>query len=1091
MKSMRQVFVVALAVVQIGALPAARAGLPEPPLPAPKAVTDSTVTDFGKRMNTTLGAMLEDLLPKLERLRPPGSARERPISLSTAAGGGNVHAEGLGLLAPIPRRYDLTLELTGVKEPNAGARALKLTGILQFDFVTHGKGLADGLFLGVVRLGGRFKGSPEVTGEVRNGKIIGLVVRSGSSTSRYGKAPSSFVTYTGTLAGAGYYERGLRDGVGKDARFDGPYGVAVDNDTGNVYVTDRENDALRKITPSRRVTTLAEGLDGPTDLDFDNNGDLIMSQYTGSVPLGRVDLSTGVVTPVVYNRTEEGDDLCGRIGGSCDGRSPIGTMESANGIDVEGGVIYAAQNNYPASLKMILPDGTVSTIHDSGAGGRDGGDCGEAGTLGGNSDVAKGNDGKLYYTIFTTGCYGVLVLEPNGTVTTLAGKLDEYGLKDGTGQGARFFGASSLAYDGDRYLYVSDSNNSLLRRVDVYTGQVVRIAGCISHDPRFDCTSQTGFRDGWRDRAQFESTAGIALDDWGDLYVADRRNNAIRIVRIIDTPERDPLITDFAPFAVTRGQSAMITVSGKNLGLAESATLGDGIDVVDLRHAGDRKLELDITIDPLAEVGPRSLVVNTPYGSVTTPTALSFRILGDDVRGAEVTTIAGNGTWLPTGITDGPAQNARFGFPTGIDVQDFDRVLVVDTLEQRVRLLATKDGASDELLELLLYAAGVPSAVGSIVTGLSEIGQFLEGLGIAGLIPNATESTLREPIRQTIDAACAPVGADCHRLVMPWAGQPLNSGGQDGFRLESSLYLPTDVAAVGSGDFFVADAGNSRIRTIGINPVNDEPQDDPFITFSTDTTRNRPFGVADGPGDSAIASYPASHEVKQIELVNGGEETLIGGVTNEIGCLPKDSGHPLGVPLGMDTTNSATYVADPFCQTIWRIENGTVYDLRGSLRLPGPALGPCSDGPAAFAGFGAPIDVQVDSDGNIWFVDAMCGSVRVVRNLFNTENSLEYADVLSELLSTFSDHLPPELGQSYAQALDGLDENFLATNAWWVTTVAGSMNGERGFVDGPAEDARFILPVGIAVASRDNRTEVFVTDAGAQRIRLLTVPGGF
>jgi DNA-binding beta-propeller fold protein YncE len=1090
----RRTLVLAVAFVQIAVLsPAVSRPVSsrQPTVGGP--VKDATVKQFATRFNSTLSEVLDKLLPRLGRLTPLRDAREEIVSLSLNVAGGEVRAEGLGLLLPEPRRYDLSLEFDGITEPNPKRGSpLKVNGILQFDFITHGRNLADGLFRGVLRLGGKFRGAPEIHGEVRNGKIVALVAQSGSDTSKYGDKPSPFVTYTGTLAGGGYYERGNRDGAGSQAQFDGPTGVDVDDETGAVYVADKENDAIRRISATRQVTTLTSGLDEPVDLAFDGNGDLIVSQNSSDeAPLGRVSVDTGAVTPIIYNQTEAGDDLCGRIGGSCDGRSPIGTMQSAQGIDVHGGVIYATQANYPGSIKMVLPDGTVTTVHRVDTGGREGGDCGNAGILGGTRDVAKGLDGELYFVINVTGCYGILVLEPDGSVRTLAGNLEEYGRKDGVGAAARFFDPSGLAFDGNQYLYVADSVNSLIRRVDVYTGEVVRVAGCLDYEPGFDCFDDFGFRDGNRDRAQFYSPTGLALDEWGDIYVADRRNNAVRVVRMVQDPERAPLITGFAPFAMTRGQAATVAVTGENLGLAEGASLGAGVEVVGLTHAGDRQLVLDVEVDPLAEPGGRTLVIDTPYGSISSPPTLSFIVLGDDVPGAEVTTIAGTGTWLPA-VNDGPAQNARFGFPTGIDVQDFDRLLVVDTLEQRVRLIATKDGASDELLELLLYAVGVPSVVPAILTKLSEIGQFLEGLGISAAIPNATEAILREPIAQAIAQACASVGSDCERLVMPWAGFPLQSGSKNGFRLESSFYLPTDIASAGSGQFFVADAGNSMVRTIGVNPINKTPESDPFITFGLDSLRERPFAVADGLGESALVSTPGSHQILKIELKNGGEESVFAGVQDEIGCTQTEFGHRLGVPLGMDSTQGATYVADPFCQTIWRIEDGTVYDIRGSVRLPGPALGPCSDGPAAFANFGAPIDVAVDGKGNIWFVDAMCGSVRVVRNLFNQSgvDAFEWADTISDILGLAKDHLPPQLGVEYAQLLDDLDENFITTNSWWVTTVAGSMNGEHGFVDGPAEDARFFLPIGIAVATRDDRTQVYISDAGNLRVRMLNVPGG-
>jgi sugar lactone lactonase YvrE len=1057
--------------------------------PEPRAqaspIKDGNVKDFAGRFNRTLSAVLEKLLPQLARLDAPGGSREDLISLRMNVAGGTVRAEGLALLLPKPRRYDLSLDLDGLQEPDPKGAPLKVDGIFQFDFITHGRNLADGLFRGVLRLGGKFRGQTEIYGEVRNGKIIGLVAETPSGNSRSGKRPSPFVSYTGTLAGGGYYAAGNADGPGKDAKFSEPTGIAVDDD-GMIYVADQANDSLRRVTPKGNVSTLLDDLKEPDDLSFDGGGDLILSQQ-GGTPLARYNIDTELLEPIVFNLTEEGEDLCGRILGSCDGRSPLGTMQSVHGIDVQGGVTYATQSHYPPSIKMVLPDGNVTTVHRADTGGREGGDCGAAGINGGTQDVAAGNEGELYFAIRQTGCYGILVLEPDGSVRTLAGKLDEFGSKDGTGQGARFFDPTGLAFDGTRYLYVSDSNNGMIRRVDVTTGEVLRVAGCPEREEGRTCSAD--FTDGNRDRADFYLPAGMSLDEWGDIYVADKRNNAVRVVRMVNDPEREPVVYGFTPFAVTRGRVATVEVTGDNLGLAEAADLGAGVTIDELRHAGDRSLFLDVSVDAAAAPGPRTLTIDTPYGSVSPPAELSFQVLADDVRGATVSTIAGTGSWTPT-INDGPASVAQFGFPTGMDAQDEDRLLVVDTLEQRVRLIATKDGAAQELLELMLYASGATSALSGIVAGLGIAGQILAGLGVVDILVGASEDTLRPFVAQAVEEMCNQVDADCTRLAMPWAGPPVVSGSQDGIRLNSTFFLPTDVASAGSGRFFIADAGNSRVRTVGVDPTGDKTEPAPYYTFSLDRMKERPMSVVGGPGDSVLAATPGTYMIHQIGLKEDGVFSTFAGVEGKIGCTMTNEGHALGVPLGMDRQNDATYVADPYCQTIWRIEDGTVYDIRGSVRLPGPALGPCSDGPAGLANFGAPIDVAVDSVGNIWFIDGVCGSIRVVRNLLNDQNALGKAEQIGTFLGYAEGHIPDSLAVEFAQLLEGLDENFLTTNSWWVTTVAGSMTGEQGFVDGPAEDARFFLPTGIAVTDDGDTTKVYVSDLGNLRVRMLTVPEG-
>ncbi|MDR6534326.1 NHL repeat-containing protein [Variovorax soli] len=84
------------------------------------------------------------------------------------------------------------------------------------------------------------------------------VTDNGNSTIRK-ISPAGVVT---TFAGSG--TRGFGDGNSANAQFKGPSGIAVDS-TGNVYVSDLDNYAIRKITPAGLVTTLAGGTAGSTD----------------------------------------------------------------------------------------------------------------------------------------------------------------------------------------------------------------------------------------------------------------------------------------------------------------------------------------------------------------------------------------------------------------------------------------------------------------------------------------------------------------------------------------------------------------------------------------------------------------------------------------------------------------------------------------------------------------------------------------------------------------------------------------------------------------------------------------------------------
>jgi sugar lactone lactonase YvrE len=109
----------------------------------------------------------------------------------------------------------------------------------------------------------------------------------------------------------------------------------------------------------------------------------------------------------------------------------------------------------------------------------------------------------------------------SGRVTTLAG--GSKGKADGVGSQASFYWPHALAYDGAGILYIADRNNATIRKLVVATGMVSTLAGV---------ALSSGFVNGQGDAARFFSPAGLALDNAGNLYVADVR--AIRKIALAD-----------------------------------------------------------------------------------------------------------------------------------------------------------------------------------------------------------------------------------------------------------------------------------------------------------------------------------------------------------------------------------------------------------------------------------------------------------------------------------------------------------------------------------------------------------------------------
>jgi sugar lactone lactonase YvrE len=128
-------------------------------------------------------------------------------------------------------------------------------------------------------------------------------------------------------------------------------------------------------------------------------------------------------------------------------------------------------------------------------------------------DVALAADGTCY--VADTGNDRIRAISPEGMVTTVAGSIYDYG--DGHGTHARFRRPAALAVDAEATLYVADTGNNAIRRVDL-GGVVTTLAG----EP------PGGERDGSGRNVGLRWPTGIATGADGSLWVADHGNGALR-----------------------------------------------------------------------------------------------------------------------------------------------------------------------------------------------------------------------------------------------------------------------------------------------------------------------------------------------------------------------------------------------------------------------------------------------------------------------------------------------------------------------------------------------------------------------------------
>jgi len=312
---------------------------------------------------------------------------------------------------------------------------------------------------------------------------------------------------------------GLEDGPGDQAHFWLPNSVAVDQ-TGNVYVADTASHTIRKIAPDGTVTTLA-GLSGSH-----GTTDGVGGQARFSAPFGvAVDAAGTVFVADTANNTIRHITAAGVVttlagvagqAGATDGSGDQARFRNpwSLTVDGQGNVFVADMSNN--TIRKITPAGVVSTL--AGRAGVSGHADGPASQARFNSPfgVAVDPAGDVY--VSDSGNHAIRMISPEGMVSTVAGLPGYPGNTDGTGDAARFWNPQGLTVDADGTVFVADTGNQTIRKITL-DGDVTTLAGL---------AGTSGTNDASGSAARFNSPAGITVDAADHIYVADTGNHTIR-----------------------------------------------------------------------------------------------------------------------------------------------------------------------------------------------------------------------------------------------------------------------------------------------------------------------------------------------------------------------------------------------------------------------------------------------------------------------------------------------------------------------------------------------------------------------------------
>jgi hypothetical protein len=205
---------------------------------------------------------------------------------------------------------------------------------------------------------------------------------------------------------------------------------------------------------------------------------------------------------------------------------PGGTAEDSKGD------IFIADSGDNV-VREVTPNGVIQRIAGTGIAGLGyGGPSGfpaKLSSLDHPQDVVVNAQGDVF--IADTYNNRVVKVTPQGQVFAVAGDgVAGYSGDGGLGAFAELNQPTGLALDSHGNLYIADSSNNVIRRVDAKTGIITTVAGDYAADRANDGLGGFSGDGGPATRAQLNDPQGIAIDGAGDLFIADTFNNAIREV---------------------------------------------------------------------------------------------------------------------------------------------------------------------------------------------------------------------------------------------------------------------------------------------------------------------------------------------------------------------------------------------------------------------------------------------------------------------------------------------------------------------------------------------------------------------------------
>ena len=510
-----------------------------------------------------------------------------------------------------------------------------------------------------------------------------------------------------TLGGIGDEGFAGDGGPASDAEFSNITGLAIDS-SGVVYVADWGNNRIRTLTPDGPFGGSAGGGDAGGD--------------TGST-------ASGAFVPGGLHETVAGSGGTGFGNGGFSGDggpATDATLTGPAGLYVNAaGDLYISDSQNNRIRKVTAATGNIETIAGTGVSDVFAGDGGQAlvADIPFPGSIVVDADGNVYTS--TSG--RVIKIDASGLLTVLAGNGGQAFSGDGgAATDAEMFFPSGIALDSDGDLYIADTNNHRIRKVDIATGLISTFAGDGATSDEFGTGTFAG-DGGPATDASFNRPAAIDFDSAGNLYVVDRENNR---VRMIDTSGNVETIAGNGEFAFS-GNGGPATDAALASPFGISVDGAGNVFITDTQNQQVRMVTTDGTIVTAAgsgEGGFASAGFDGDSGNgleamfnfpITATTDAAGNLYVADQNNHRIRKFApGDGTGGSDGgdgSGDGDDTGTNVELPSG-DVGPMGLDLDTANGDQMVRQATPNPTPGDDVTVDVFVTAGASSAIGFAAT---------------------------------------------------------------------------------------------------------------------------------------------------------------------------------------------------------------------------------------------------------------------------------------------------------------------------------------------------------------------------------------